>query len=297
MSLNDAGLNARLQQGGGLLRNAVNGGAGAHRDPRNQRRRDPLISRRLSLTAALAVIASLSFVIGGTGAAQAVESYRLRCAEKTYSYNETTSPNGVAVRHHELRAGDIAALDAKYPDGRQRCEKIGQTDFPFRTPIWFSYSFRQTGSMPSTWVTMSQFHASPESGESAGKPPAFLMQQQAGRLQLVTRSDSRVNTTSQVEPVVRYAMPWFPAGTWQKIVVRLNFDHAGNGNITFWLNGVQKYSSGPIPMGYNDTVGPHFAHGQYRGASTLTTAFDFANVEVGRTSLLDRVTNPRPLPN
>ncbi|MGY1745254.1 heparin lyase I family protein [Blastococcus sp. SYSU D00695] len=242
------------------------------------------------------IIAAIN-LLSGTGVAVAGESYRLRCADDPYSYRQTTAPNGATVRRHELRAGDIAALDAKYSDGRQRCEQIGQTDYPFDTNIWFSYSFRQTGQMPKSWVTMSQFHAAPESGERSGKPPAFLMQQSNGRLQLLTRSDTRVNTTTQVAPVVRFSMPWFPANTWEDVVVRLVFDPFGNGRVTFWLNGTQKYDSGRIPMGYNDTVGPHFAQGQYRGASSLTTTFEFANIEVGRTSLLDRVSNPKPLPN
>jgi hypothetical protein len=192
----------------------------------------------------------------------------------------------------------MAAEDrAIYSDGRQRCQKIGQTDYPFRTPIWFSYAFRQTGSMPSHWVTMTEFHTMPESGERSGKPPAFSMQQSHGRLALLTRADTRVKTTTQVDPVARYSMPWFPANSWQRIVVRVSFDHAGAGNITFWLNGKEKYSSGPIRMGYNDSVGPSFSYGQYRGASSLTTTLEFANVEVGRSSLLDRVAHPKPLPN
>jgi hypothetical protein len=91
-------------------------------------------------------------------------------------------------------------------------------------------------------------------------------------------------------------MPWFPANTWQDIVVRVTFDPFGKGNLTFWLNGVKKYESGPIAIGYNDNVGPHFSHGQYRGKSSATTVFEFANLEVGRTSLINRVGSPKPLP-
>jgi hypothetical protein len=296
MPLKNSALNARLPRGEGLDRTLAT--SGAHRHPRNLRGGNNVIFRSVTaLTIAVALLTAALSALNGTRVAEAAETYGLRCPEQPYSYTERTAPNGAVVRRHELRAGDMAALDAKYPDGRQRCEKIGKTDFPFRTPVWFSYSFRQTGSMPKTWVTMSQFHRSPEPGERADKPPAFLMQQQNGRLNLLTRSDTRVYTTSRVDPVVRYSMPWFPANTWQRIVVSLTFDYAGKGNITFWLNGVKKYSSGPIAMGYNDTVGPHFSHGQYRGKASETTTLEFANVEVGTTSLLGRVTNPKPLPN
>jgi hypothetical protein len=274
----------------------VSSRGGAHRQRTPQRRR-PRLAHPGLFTTALALVTSVLALLSGTGVAGAVESYRLRCAGEPYSYKQTTYSNGAVVRRHELRAGDIAALDAKYPDGRQRCEMIGQTDHPFRTAVWFSYSFRQTGTMPDGWVTMTQFHASPEAGERSGKPPAFLMQQQKGRFQILTRADTRVNTTTQVSPVLRYSMPWFPVNTWQDVVVRLVFDPFGNGSVTLWLNGVQKYGSGPIPLGYNDTVGPHIAQGQYRGASDRTTTFEFANVEIGRTSLADRITTPKPRPN
>jgi hypothetical protein len=92
-------------------------------------------------------------------------------------------------------------------------------------------------------------------------------------------------------------MPFFPKDTWQNIVVRIKFDPNGQGRLTFWLNGSQKYDSGPIPLGYNDTQGPYFKYGLYRGASDLTTVGQFANVEVGTASLSGRITNPKPLPN
>jgi len=233
---------------------------------------------------------------GGTDDVGSSGPYRLNCAEQPYSFRESTSPDGAVVERFELRAGDISPSDERYPDGRQRCEMVGQTDFEFGTPIWFAYSFRQTGTMPSSWVTMTQFHASPENGERTGKPPAFSMRQQQGQLQLLSRADTRVNTTTQVEPVVRHTMPWFPAGTWVDIVARVVFDPFGNGSITLWVNGTEEYASGPIPMGYNDTVGPHFSHGQYRGAANQTTVFEFANVEIGTTSLAHRVSAPQTLP-
>src|SRR3954453_15320429 len=125
--------------------NVARNGRGGHRHPRNKRGGNRLILRSgTALTTAVALLTALLAPLTGTGVAEAAENYKRRCAEQSYSYKQTTAPNGAVVRRHELRAGDMAALDAKYPDGRQRCEMIGKTDYPFRTPVWFSYSFRQT---------------------------------------------------------------------------------------------------------------------------------------------------------
>jgi hypothetical protein len=226
--------------------------------------------------------------------------YSLNCAQTSYSYWQATFSNGAVARHYELRAGDISPRDAEYTDGRQRCETVGRTEYPLRTDLWFSYSFRWTGEMPGgdrNWNVMTQLRQPLEAAETPGKPPAFTMRHVRGNLELATRSDTRKNTTTQVDEVVRKRLPWFPANTWQNIVVRVKFDPFGQGNITFWLNGQKVYASGQIPIGYNDSFGPHFSQGQYRGATDATTAHDFANVEFGTKSLLDRVTQPKPLPN
>ena len=194
----------------------------------------------------------------------------------------------------------MSPRDAGYTDGRQRCETVGQTEKPLQTDLWFSYSFRWTGEMSGgdrDWNVMTQLRQPLESDETPGKPPAFTMRHVRGNLELATRSDTRKTTTTQVDEVVRKRLPWFPANTWQNIVVRVKFDPFGQGNITFWLNGQKVYASGQIPIGYNDSFGPHFSQGQYRGATDATTAHDFANVEFGTKSLLDRVTQPKPLPN
>jgi len=270
---------------------------------RNARRPEVarLLPRRTVLTAVLAAITTGFTVLTGTALANAgTAEWSVMCPTEPYSYWERTAANGAVVRHHELRAGDIAANDVNYTDGRQRCEKIGRTEYPLQTHLWFSYSFRWTGQVTQgdrDWHVMTQLRQPHEAAESPAKPPAFTMRQVRGQLELATRSDSRKTTSGKVDEVVRKTIPWFPENTWQKMVVRVKFDPFGKGSITFWLNGQKVYASPNIPIGYNDSFGPHFSQGQYRGASDATTAFDFANVEFGTKSLLDRVANPKPLPN
>jgi hypothetical protein len=253
--------------------------------------RGKLAKTVIALSAGLAVL-------GSSGVAQAAaETWTLQTPGDPYSYRKTTSSNGAVNNRFELRSGDQWANDLNKGDGRQRVEMRGRTYQPMKTDIWFSYAFRWDQSMPQSWTTVTQFHQEPEAGEPAGKPPAFHMHISGGKLQLRTRSDARVNTTSQVTAVDRFSLPLFAKNTWQNIVVRVKFDPHGQGRLTFWLNGTQKYDSGPIPIGYNDAIGPYFKHGLYRGASDLTTVADFANVEIGTSSLSDRIANPKPLPN
>jgi len=169
--------------------------------------------------------------------------------------------------------------------------------WPNNADIWVSYSMKWSGAMPTNWTNLTEFHNDRESGESSGKTGPFVMIIDHGKVRLQTLAGSRSKTTSKVSSVDRYSMPLFPKDTWTNIVVRMKLNPSGNGSLTFWVNGVQKYNSGPIPMGYNDVEGPYFKYGIYRGASSLTTQVQYANVEVGRTSLLNRVSNPKQLAN
>lgn len=239
------------------------------------------------------------FAVGGTITLLIThaESWTLQTPGKTYSFKQTAITGGLTNRRFELRSGDQWPSDAaSYTDGRQRVEMRGGTYWARNTDVWMAFSLRWSGQLPSTWTTLTQFHSQPESCETAGKPPAFSLNTSDGMLYLNTRSDSRSCTTSQVDGVNRFAMTMFPANTWQRIVMRVRFDPSGNGNLALWINGNQKYNKSSIPIGYNDATGPYFKHGMYRGKSTATTVFEFANVEVTTSSLSGRITKPLPLP-
>ncbi len=222
------------------------------------------------------------------------ERYTVQSPERPWSLSVHPTP---AYSRFELRPGDLWGNDARlHPDGRQRVSMRGQTYWPNNTDIWFAYSLR-TGALPDTWSQLSSLHAALERGEAPGKPDPFSFSVARGHFTINTRSDTRALTTSKADTVARYSMPMFPPNTWQHIVVRIKFDPSGRGSLTFWLNGQQRYNSGPIPIGYNDKLGPYFKFGVYRGGTDMTTVAEFANVEIGTDSLLDRVHNPKPLPN
>jgi hypothetical protein len=252
----------------------------------------------------------------GTGEARSVDRVAPPVTDAAPALSETVVVGGVRYRvqsplrpwsilvspssnysRFELRAGDRWANDVgHFPDGRQRAKLRGEARWPDNTDLWISYSLRWTGDMPTTWSNITELHSDLEPGETQGKPPPFSVSISDGQLQLFTRADTRALTTSKVEPTRRFAMSLLPEGQWQHLVMRVKLDPYGNGSLTFWLNGQQMYDSGPIPVGYNDELGPYFKYGLYRGASDLTTVMEFANVEMGSGSLLDRVSHPLPVP-
>lgn len=234
-----------------------------------------------------------SVFLSGERAVVNGERYTVQSPERPWSLSVYPTQG---YSRFELRPGDVWENDARlHPDGRQRVSMRGQTFWPENTDVWFSYALRTSG-LPATWTQLTSLRQDLESGETPGKPDPFSLIVRNGQLLIETRSDTRALTTSQVDQVARYTMPMFEPNTWQNIVVRVAFDPHGNGRLTFWLNGVQRYDSGAIPIGYNDQRGPYFKYGLYRGGSDQTSVAEFANVEIGTSSLLGRVTDPLPLP-
>ena len=79
---------------------------------------------------------------------------------------------------------------------------------------------------------------------------------------------------------------------WYRIVGRLVFGWDNNASVDIWWDGAKILSQANTNMGYNDMRGPYFKFGIYRAKVAETTVADFANMELGTTSLLTRVTSP-----
>lgn len=234
--------------------------------------------------------------VAATGETVMVDGVRYRVQSPLQPWSVLVSPSTNYSRF-ELRAGDRWSRDrGNFSDGRQRAKLRGEARYPSRTDLWISYSLRWSGDIATTWGNVTELHADLETGETKGKPPPFSVSVAGGKLTLFTRADTRALTTSKATPVARFAMPLPPEGQWQNLVFRVRLDPYGSGHLTFWLNGRQQYDSGAIPIGYNDRTGPYFKYGLYRGISDLTTVMEFANVEVGTGSMLDRVSAPRRVP-
>lgn len=234
--------------------------------------------------------------VAASGETTMVDGVRYRVQSPLRPWSVQVSPSSNYTRF-ELRAGDRWANDVeRFPDGRQRAKLRGEDRYAPRTDIWIAYSLRWSGDIPATWGLITSLHSALEPGESKGKPGPFTVSVARGKLTLFTRSDTQALTTSKEDAVPRFEMPLPAEGEWHDVVYRVRLDPYGDGRVSFWFDGEQRYDSGAIPIGYNDAVGPYFKYGLYRGMSDLTTVMEFANVEVGTRSLQDRVSAPRPVP-
>lgn len=224
------------------------------------------------------------------------EDYRSQNPDLAHSFQKKTCTNGAVSHRFELRENE-----SWINDGRSRSEarhlEYQAAPSASSPEVWFSYGFRWSGQWQTLGHnTITQFHAQPESGETAGKPPALSLHVADGDINFGTRADTRVNTTSQVNSVERFSTPLPAAGTWMDLVVRVQFDPFGAGSLTVWRDGTKVYENQSLPIGYNDTQGPYFKHGLYRQDAPQTTVVEFANPEIGTASLLSRVSSPLPKP-
>jgi hypothetical protein len=234
--------------------------------------------------------------------------WHTNCDNEPYGYAQTTSSNGVISRRFEVRAGDQAPGDKKYHDGRQRCEqKLRDVFYPMNTDVWLAYDFRWTGEVPpatsNSHEIMNQFQQEPEACDDVGHPPTLSLRYERGQFQIGSHATTEACDTIQPPNVNIYAEPWFPADSWQRIILRTRFDPTGtDSRVTLWINGQQKFDATGIPLGYaldtiDPTKAPHFSHGIYRDGQPETTVFEFANLEVGTVDLSARLCNPPPLPD
>jgi len=216
---------------------------------------------------------------------------------RPYSMTEYRYADGGVGHRVELRGGDVRPEDQQhFGDGRQRNELVGKTNFAPNADLWFSFSFHWSGQMPSGWVTIADLFSDKDACDGS-RSGALTLQQSKGKLVVLTRSDPKLCSTSNPTPVTRYSQPFFAANTWHNLVGHAKFDPShSNGVLELWIDNEKVLGTGPIPLGYNDSEGPHFSFGQYRGSSSVTTVFKFANEEISSSSLFGRVANPLPVP-
>ncbi len=230
-------------------------------------------------------------------------SIRVQSPGETWSYRAVTDGStgtGATYSRHELRSGDA------WTDGRQRCElrflKHGAAAgfLPFETDIWVAYSFRWSGALPvGEYHIITQMNQAPDANDATPRRAAvFSINLQPDGMRAVYRGERAYAgvTNPDVTLAVNMAVPG--EGTWTNLVYRLRLSKStANGQLQFWRNGVEQVNLAGLVNAYNDDNGPYMKIGSYRGGTTETCAVEFANPEVGLSSLFSRVDNPQPLPN
>lgn len=198
------------------------------------------------------------------------------------------------IDRFEVRSGERLTSDTV---GVERAELGSQTAQPFGTDIWVAYAMKVTAApLTSDWLVAGQFRATDDAGDFASRSPVWsVLLYPDDVLVIATRSDPTDPSVGQPDFVNRYAGT-FERGVWMQFVHRVRFAKTGDGLIQSWIDCTEVIAETAVPVGYNDVLGPKWRYGIYREADAATTVIEYTNMECGTASLLDRVTDPLPLP-
>ena len=217
-------------------------------------------------------------------------SYRTNSPDQSYNL---TRDRSFELYRFEIRAGERWSGDAI----SERSELGALDTWPMEQDIWLSYSVMVEPGPPvsSNFLVIGQFHNTPDAGEYSPSPPFEVNISSATQaLEIRTRGSAENPLTSNPVATIHYIDPDFSRGKWYDFVVRFRSSYAGNGQLQVWRDGLQIINASGLVNGYNDAVGPYLKFGAYRGptANGETFAVQYANVEVGLSSLLSRVSRP-----
>lgn len=194
----------------------------------------------------------------------------------------------------DVRSGDQWSHDHGRT-GVYRSELAGADKWSYGKDIWVSYALNvEKGSKASNaWRVFGQFYQTPDPGEGSYSP-AFSMQLGGDTLMVRTRSYSGHITPVNQDPSIRYSVPNFQFGKWNRFVFHIRFERSGLGKLEVWHDGVRRFSRS-IPIGYNDRVGPYWKFGSYGGNTSCEWLVKYSGMEISSHSLLSRVSNPLPI--
>lgn len=212
---------------------------------------------------------------------------------------------------HAIRVGpDYARFEVRSGENRgpvdgslERAELAKVGLYPRSTPLWGAMDVKITGDVSKTWTgggpNISQLYAGTEPGEKNKTPPLAFKVTPLGALEVQTRGD--VSATTKVSPptVVRASVPNANSGRIIRIVYRVLMDPVA-GELDVWIDGKRLVTDRNVSIGYNDSTEDsklQFKYGQYRSHTDATIVTEFANVDFGTTSLMDRVRSIEPWPS
>lgn len=193
----------------------------------------------------------------------------------------------------ECRSGDTWSGDVGAPAARNRAEFQNRTRAVFGDDNWFSYAFRIVSGEASTapFCVLNQWHHTPDEGDSGNSPPFAINYMTTGILRFIRRFSSDTPTTTVTQSNM-HDTSVVARDLWHHIVGRLKFGFSNDAVVQLWFNGQQIVNLSNTNMGYNDVQGPYAKFGIYRSEAPETLVVEYANMELGTSSLLARVTSP-----
>lgn len=194
----------------------------------------------------------------------------------------------------ECREGDFATSP---PDGtvKNRAEFQAATRYRVGEHLWLSDQIRigAGDAFTAAFNLIGQCHDTADEGESGVTPPFAMNLLPTGKLRFIRRYSSAATTSSStITTSVMYETAVLSRDRWYRRVVHIVPGFNNNGTVEVWFDGVKVVSLTNTNVGYNSLLGMYYKFGIYRTASPETCVVEFANLEIGSTSLLSRVANP-----
>ncbi len=194
----------------------------------------------------------------------------------------------------EVQHGDTWSVDRGVRPPKERSELEGRKRFDEGTDIWISYSMLIEGGAPSTAkaALLGQLHH--VDGSLGTTAPYSVWLNRGGRLSIevwASGEDPLVHNPMGSSTTI-FSRPSIERDRWYHFVHHVRFGHDGTGFAQVWIDGVQvaQFSG---RLGY---VGQYYwKFGIYREAAPEQLGVQYANMEVRRESLADRIAQPKPI--
>jgi hypothetical protein len=196
------------------------------------------------------------------------------------------------------QSGNIYRIEVRQGEGRdsdrlkrhERAELGGVARYPYGTDVWVAYSLKvekQPLLHEHQRVVIGQFH-----GHSGS--PSMSVRLNQGKLQIQSLTNDRPDRPRGTS-VTEHHESEVECDRWYGIVIRARFGTSRRAILQVWLDGRLIVDRQDFNLGYTTGTEVYWKFGVYRNTHPGIHALQFANMEVGTTSLRSRVEHPRKI--
>ncbi|KQM88468.1 hypothetical protein ASE67_01535 [Sphingomonas sp. Leaf23] len=218
-----------------------------------------------------------------------------------------------SIARFELRDGDLGDI-SNLTSGNERSEVVpinplvpghGGSIFQFEEDGYLSFQFRIDTPTTAEFSICGQWHDYPEPDDVHMSPPLAFT---AGKSFVHADGTTRIPVTLSTFFDAKHASPianpnyvnrgsfQMTMGRWHRIVLHFRASLRDTGALELWVDGVKVSTHLNTSFGYNNDSGfGYWQWGVYRKKDPNRFVCMYANMELSRANLINRVANPLPI--